>query len=340
MGGTAQSTGDYEIERSTRASRMGRWGAAAALLALATLPWWGKSEWMGLAIEFICFLVLAQMWNLLAGYAGLMSIGQQAFLGLGGYGLLVLANHAGVNPFLSVLLGGVIAGALAWPTSWLVFRLHGGYFAIGTWAVAEIYRLVISNIAMLGGGSGQSLTVMGQYARETRELAAYFLALAIASASFAGVYLLLRSKLGLALTAIRDSEVASESQGINVRQAKLWVYIVSAFGCGLVGGLYYLNQLNIGPYSAFSVNWTAFIIFIVVIGGIGTIEGPIFGTILFFILRELLADYGAYYLILRGVVAVAVMLKAPTGIWGALGARYDWHFFPVQRRIRWTEKTE
>lgn len=293
---------------------------------------------MGLAIEFICFLVLAQMWNLLAGYAGLMSIGQQAFLGLGGYGLLVCANHAGINPFVSVLLGGAVAAAFAWPTSKVVFRLQGGYFAIGTWAVAEIYRLVISNISLLGGGSGQSLTVMGQYERETRELAAYFLALAIAAGGIAGVYLLLRSKLGLALTAIRDSEVASESQGINVRQAKLWVYVVAAFGCGLVGALYYMNQLNIGPDSAFNVNWTAFIIFIVVIGGIGTIEGPIVGTILFFLLREFLADFGAYYLILLGLLAVAIMLKAPRGIWGWLAAKYDLRFFPVQRRIKWASE--
>jgi branched-chain amino acid transport system permease protein len=326
----------HQIERSTRASRVGAWVAVLLVAVLVALPWWGRDEWMGLAIEFICFLVLAQMWNLLAGYAGLMSIGQQAFLGLGGYGLLILANHAGINPYLSVLLGGAIAAAIAWPTSKVVFRLHGGYFAIGTWAVAEIYRLVISNVSVLGGGSGQSLTVMGQYARETRELAAYFLALAIAVGSIAGVYLLLRSKIGLALTAIRDSETASESQGVNVRQVKLWVYVASAFGCGLVGALYYMNQLSIGPDSAFSVSWTAFIIFIVVIGGIGTIEGPIIGTVLFFVLREFLADYGTYYLILLGLLAVVIMLRAPKGIWGWLAAKYDVRFFPVQRRIDWT----
>jgi branched-chain amino acid transport system permease protein len=293
---------------------------------------------MGLAIEFICFLVLAQMWNLLAGYAGLMSIGQQAFIGLGGYGLLVAANHAGINPFVAVLIGGIVAAAFAWPASKLVFRLQGGYFAIGTWVVADVCRLVISNVSVLGGGSGQSLTVMGQYARETRELVAYFLALAIAFAAFAGTYVLLRSKLGLALTAIRDSEVASEAQGVNVRQAKLWVYLIAAFGCGLVGALYYMNQLNIGPDSAFNVSWTAFVIFIVVIGGIGTLEGPIIGTILFFVLREFLADYGAYYLILLGVLAVAVMLRAPQGIWGWVAGKYDLRFFPVQRRIQWLKR--
>jgi branched-chain amino acid transport system permease protein len=148
------------------------------------------------------------------------------------------------------------------------------------------------------------------------------------------MYWLLRSRLGLALTAIRDSEVAAESQGVNVRGVKFGVYVLSAGGCGLVGALYYLNALRIAPNAAFDVGWTAAIIFIVVIGGIGTLEGPIVGTLVYFLLRELLADYGSWYLIALGTLAVVVMMRSPKGIWGLVQAKFDLSFFPVQRRVR------
>jgi branched-chain amino acid transport system permease protein len=289
---------------------------------------------MRLLVEFFCFLVMAQMWNLLAGYGGLVSIGQQAYLGLGGYALFALANHAGLNPFLCVPLAGFVAALIAWPTAKLVFRLRGGYFAIGTWAVAEVFRLLLANVATFGGGSGQSLRAMAAIPRETREPAAYLMALAAAVAAIAVVYLLLRSRHGLALTAIRDSEVASASQGIDVAFTKFWVYIVSAAGFGVVGALYYMNILRISPNAAFDVNWTAYVIFIVVIGGIGTIEGPIVGTLLFFLLRETLAQFGAWYLIALGLIAVVVMLYFPGGLWGAVSKKFDLHLFPVRRWLR------
>ncbi len=162
----------------------------------------------------------------------------------------------------------------------------------------------------------------------------YWIALAITVAAVVLTYWLLRSRLGLALTAIRDSEAASESQGINVRRVKFLVYVLAAFGCGLVGALYYVNALRIQPDAAFSIGWTASIIFIVVIGGIGTIEGPIVGTILYFVLRETLSQYGSWYLIGLGLIAVVVMVKWPRGIWGGVQERFDLRFFPVQRRVR------
>ena len=325
--------GSYTVERVTRASRVGAVVALIAIGALASLPYWGESSTMRLIVEFICYLVLAQMWNLLAGYGGLISIGQQAFLGIGGYALFALANQYGVNPFVSIFLGGVIAALIAIPTSAVVFRLRAGYFAVGTWVVAEVYRLLVANTSALGGGSGQSLRAMLQYSKSTRESVTYWIALAIAVGSVGLIYWLLRSRFGLALTAMRDSEAASESQGINVRAYKFLVYVLAAFGCGLVGELYYINALRIAPDAAFSIGWTASIIFIVVIGGIGTLEGPIIGTILFFLLRELLADYGSWYMIGLGLVAVIVMVKWPRGIWGYVAQQLDLRFFPVQRRI-------
>jgi len=328
----------YAVERVTLASRIGLAIAVIGMGVLVTLPWWGESSTMRLIVEFICYLVLAQMWNLLAGYGGLISIGQQAFFGIGGYALFLLANTFGVNPFVSIFFGGLIAAALAVPTSLVVFRLQGGYFAVGTWVVAEVYRLLIMNAPKLGGGSGQSLRAMLQFSKSTRESVTYWIALGIAVGSVALIYWLLRSRFGLALTAIRDSEAASESQGVNVRRYKLLVYVLAAFGCGLVGALYYINALRIAPDAAFSIGWTASIIFIVVIGGIGTIEGPIIGTVLYFLLREFLADYGSWYLIGLGLVAVVVMVKWPRGIWGYVQQRFDLRFFPVQRRVRFLEQ--
>jgi branched-chain amino acid transport system permease protein len=328
---------DYLIERVTLASRIGLVLAIVAIAALTSLPWWGESSTMRLVVEFICYLVLAQMWNLLAGYGGLISIGQQAFFGIGGYSLFLLANSAGINPFVSILLGGLIAAAFAVPTSAVVFRLQGGYFAVGTWVVAEVYRLLVMNAPVLGGGSGQSLRAMLQFSKSTRESVTYWIALAIAVGGVGLIYWLLRSRFGLALTAIRDSEAASESQGVAVRRYKFFVYVLAAFGSGLVGALYYVNALRIAPDAAFSIGWTASIIFIVVIGGIGTIEGPIIGTIVFFLLRELLADYGSWYMIGLGLVAVVVMVKWPRGIWGFVQQKFDLRFFPVQRRVRFIE---
>ena len=200
--------------------------------------------------------------------------------------------------------------------------------------VAEVYRLLIANASRLGGGSGKSLAAIREFSKATRESTTYWIALAVTVGAIAFVYLLLRSRHGLALTAIRDSERAAESQGIDVAGTKLWVYIASAAGCGLAGALYFLNIVRISPDAAFNVGWTANIIFIVVIGGIGTIEGPILGTIVFFLLRWALADYGTWYLIVLGAVAVVVMVKFPQGLWGFVQQRFDLRFFPVQRRVR------
>ena len=321
------------IERTTRASRAGLVVAALALPALVTLPRWGDPSTMRILVEFIALLVLAQMWNLLAGYAGLVSIGQQAYVGLGGYALVVLADDLGVNPFAAVPLAGLVAAVLALPTAALVFRFQGGYFAVGTWAIAEVYRLLIANTTALGRGSGRTLKAVFPLARESREITTYLLALAIGVAALAAVYAFLRSRYGLGLMAIRDSEPGSEALGIDVFRTKLGVYLGVAFGTGTTGALLYLNLLRISPDAAFSINWTAYTIFIVVIGGIGSMEGPLIGTALFFVTRELLSDFGAWYMILLGALAVGVMAVYPRGLWGLVADRWDVRFFPVQRRV-------
>ena len=322
------------VERTTPASRAGAAGAVLLVASLIALPWTRDAGLMRMIVEFVALLVLAQMWNLLAGYAGLVSIGQQAYVGLGGYALMVLADDLGVNPFLAVPLAGLVAAAFALPTAALVFRFQGGYFAVGTWAVAEVYRLLIANTSALGRGSGRTLRAVFPLAREARELATYALAVALGVAALVAVYLYLRSRLGLGLMAVRDSEPASQSLGVDVFSTKLAVYLVAAFGTGTTGALIYLNVLRISPDAAFSINWTAYTIFIVVIGGLGTLEGPIVGTVVFFVLRELLADYGSWYMILLGTLAVGAMMRYPQGLWGLVTERWDVRFFPVQRRVR------
>jgi branched-chain amino acid transport system permease protein len=283
-------------------------------------------------------VALASLWNLLAGYAGLVSVGQQAFVGLGGYMLFALTILADVPPLWAIPLAGLVGAAASVPVAALVFRLRGHYFAIGTWVVAEVFRLLASQVSALGGGSGTSLpaTIVVAIAetRAMREFVVYWIALALAAAIIGLILLLLRSRYGLALTAIRDNELAARSNGVDVTRVKLVIYVFTACGTAMVGALIFLQKLRISPDAAFSVNdWTAFVIFITVIGGIGRIEGPIIGTIVFFALRQTLADQGPVYLLMLGAVAIVVMLKAPKGIWGVIVAKLDWQIFPLQRRV-------
>ena len=189
-----------------------------------------------------------------------------------------------------------------------------------------------------GGGSGASLTALANIPKATREMATYWLALAAIVFAVGLVYGLLRSRFGLALTSIRDSEVAAESQGINVKATKLVVYLLASFGAGLAGALYYLSNLRISPDVAFGVNWTAFTIFIVLIGGIGTIEGPILGALIFWFLNKFFSEYGSWYLIGLGLMAIVIVIKLRLGLWGTLSRKFDLHLFPVQRRLRIREE--
>ncbi|MDO9198803.1 branched-chain amino acid ABC transporter permease [Rhodoferax sp.] len=329
------------VERSTRASQAGLVLALLVLLAAISAPWWAERSSQRLLTEILYTLALAQMWNLLAGYGGLLSVGQQGFVGLGGYCLVVLGLQFGLNPFLIVPLAGVVTALVAIPTAAVLFRLRGAYFAVGTWVVAEVFRLIVANTASVGGGSGTSITqtVTGIPAW-WRESTTLWLAIALGGGATLAVYWLLRSRHGLALTAVRDSEPAAESLGVSVARMKWFVYIAAAAGCGMVGALIFITKLRIAPEAAFSMDWTAAMFFVVIIGGIGTIEGPIVGTLIYFVLRQFLSDYGSWYMIVLGCVAVAFMLWIPRGVWGLMSSRFDLHFFPVQRRVRFASTQE
>jgi branched-chain amino acid transport system permease protein len=305
---------------------------------LAAAPWWGGRDDLQLLSEIYAYVALASLWNLLAGYAGLVSVGQQAYVGLGAYSLFALAILFGVSPLWAIPLAGLIAAVLSIPVALLVFRLRGHYFAIGTWIVAEVFRLTASQISALGGGSGTSLPAVVVIAiaptRQLRDFTMYWIALLLAAAVLALIVLLLRSRYGLALKAMRDAELAASCSGVDVYRTKFLVYVVTALATAMLGALIFLQKLRISPDAAFSVNdWTAFVIFITVIGGIGRIEGPIVGTLVFFALRQTLADLGTIYLMMLGLVAIVIMLAAPKGIWGMIVERFGWQLFPLERTV-------
>lgn len=332
------------VEHSTRSSRIGMAVIALALLVLAVAPYWGDRQTLRLLAEIFTFVALASLWNLLAGYAGLVSVGQQAFVGLGGYLLFALALMWDVHPIVAILVAGPVGALVAIPVAALIFRLRGAYFAIGTWVVAEVFRLLASQLSVLGGGSGISLPasviISMAPSRQAREFLIYWLALGLTVIVLAAIVALLRSRHGLALTAIRDNEQAAQSNGIDVTRVKLIVYVLTAFGTAMIGALIFLMKLRISPDTAFSVNdWTAFVIFITVIGGIGRVEGPIIGTIIFFALRQTMADLGSLYLLMMGAVAIAVMLWSPKGLWGLIAERLGWQALPLQRHLVLPPKT-
>lgn len=314
--------------------RIGLGLAVISLVLLVSVPFWGSGGLKRTIIEFLYFLALAQVWNFMAGYAGMFSIGQQAWVGVGAYALIVLAEDLGLNPFWAVPLAGLIAAALAWPTSWLLFRLKGAYFAVASWVIAETIRLAVNaDMSWLGGGRGRSLTSMGQFDRGLRETVTYLLVLGVTIGAIMAMVWLLRSRTGLGLMAMRDHAPGADGVGVSLTRTRRIVYLAASGLAGTVGALIFMTALNVRPEAAFSMNWVAYPIFIVIIGGIGTIEGPILGALVFFFLREQLEDYEAWSLLAFGLIAIAMMLFAPKGIWGTIQSRWDIELFPIRRRL-------
>ena len=328
----------YRVIHWDRSSQIGMVVVSATLAALAAAPYWGDRSTLRTLTEVFSYVALASLWNLLAGYAGLVSIGQQAFVGLGGYTLFLSALWLGLNPLLGVPIAAVLAGLFAIPVALLLFRLRGAYFTIGCWVVADVLQQVFLQIDAVGGGSGISLpaSIVKSIAatRDGREFLIYWTILAIMTFIVGVIVMLLRSRWGLALQAIRDNEVAAKSNGVDVDRARLVVFVLAAACTAMVGAMIFLQRLTITPVSGFSINdWTVNVIFITVIGGIGRIEGPIVGTIVYMLLRGFLSDLGSVYLIILGVIGILIMLRAPKGLWGYVAERFGWQAFPLARRL-------
>ena len=331
--GKAPSIPAFRVARSTRVHLYVLIVCLIVVAGLASVPLWAQVGTSRTLVTLFGLVALAQMWNLLGGFAGLISVGQQAYIGIGAYGVWLLADELHVHPFVAVIGAAALAALIALPIAPLLFRLRGGYFAIGTWVFAEIMRIIVSNIQATGGGSGTTIIAAARIPFATRIPVTYWIGLSVAVGSVLIVYFLLRSKVGLGLTAIRDNDLAAQSSGVNVFRSKLIVFVIAAFGCGAMGAVVALNLLFIQPSASFNINWTAFAIFIVVIGGFGSIEGPLIGAVIFFALQQTLSQHGQTYMLLLGGIAVAMATLAPRGIWGWVVARWDLHLFPVRRGL-------
>lgn len=277
-------------------------------------------------------VILAVTWNALAGYSGLVSVGQQGFFGVGAYSVLMLTDH-GLNAYLAVPVAGVVCALLAWPTSLLAFRLRAGQFAIGMWVIAEVFRLVVSRISSLGAGTGRSLTTTNGLDPALRQAVTYWTALAMTVLVVGAVFLLLRSRVGIRLQAIRDDETAAASLGVRVTREKRLVFALSSGGCGVAGAVTLTNTLTAQPDNMFGVQWAALMIFMVVIGGLGTFEGPILGALILFAVQQTFDQYGNWYVVGLGLFAVAVTLGLPRGIWGELQHRRGRTTTPVGYQV-------
>jgi len=318
------------------ATRTNCWLLAVGIVVLIVLglfPLFGGTAWSYRLVDFFTLLALAQFWNLMLGYGGMITVGQQGFIGIGAYCLWLFADILHINPFLSVIFAAVGGAIIALPTAALVFRLRGGYLAIGTWVIAETMRLIVANIKSAGGAGGVGIKTVATLDTGLRVAATYWWALALALIATAGPYLVLRSRTGLAFKSMRDNDLAAESCGVNLWRMKLLTFLIAGAGSAAAGAIVALNLLRVQPGAAFSIQWMAYIIFIVVIGGVGVMEGPIVGTIIYFALRETVAKYGEWYFIILGLVAIVAVIWSPEGIYGYVYRKARFLVFPLQRNL-------
>jgi branched-chain amino acid transport system permease protein len=326
------------VRRWTRLSRFSLVGVLGGQMALAMAPLVLDAGTVDRLTTLFIYGILALMWNALAGYAGLVSVGHQAFFGLGAYAAVRLAD-AGVGPYPALLLGAAAVALLSVPISSFMLRLRGGEFAIGMWVLAALSHLLVNLDDLIQGETGTSLIALQQYDGEQRRLITYWLALATMAGLFWCVFGLLRSRVGAALQAIRDSAEAAESVGVRVHETKRLIFVLSAFGCAAAGALWLATAVTFQPKAYFSVQWTAYMLFMVLVGGIGTFEGPIIGAIVFFTVETLFGAAGVAYLIGLGLAAVVFALLVPRGIWGEVERRFGIQLLPVGYRLAGSQES-
>jgi branched-chain amino acid transport system permease protein len=329
MTAVTQASGtSVEIGRWTRTSLISTAVLVVGIGLLAIVPLTLNDNAVEQFTSLLIFVILAGMWNALAGYGGMVSVGQQGFIGLGAYGTILLTQH-GVPPYLAMVLSALGSAVLALPISILVLRLRGGQFAIGTWVVAATLALLVTLDHGLGGGTGVSLRTLNVYSPTQRGADTYWLTLGFTVLVLGSSLLLLRSRHGASLQAIRDDEEAAAASGVRVLPLKLALFVLAAFGCGAAGALILANTLFIQPQSIFGVQWTAYMIFMVLVGGLGTFEGPIIGAVIFFAIQYKFADQGAWYLIGLGATAIFFALALPRGLWSLVQERLSVQLLPV-----------
>ncbi|MCX7279858.1 MAG: branched-chain amino acid ABC transporter permease [Burkholderiales bacterium] len=303
---------------------------AQALLVLA--PHFLSASLVESLTTLFIYGILALMWNALAGYAGLLSVGHQAFFGLGAYATVRLAD-LGMSAYPAMFAGALIVAVISVPLSFFMLRLKEGEFAIGMWVMASLTHLLVNLDTLVQGETGTSLIALQQFGADTRRAYTYWAALAMMASLGWLVFWMLRGKVGIAAQAIRDNEEAATSIGVDVKFTKRLIFILSAFGVAAAGALWLATAITFQPKTYFSVQWSAYMIFMVLVGGIGTYEGPILGAILFFAVESIFGGQGVTYLIGLGLVAVLFALLLPRGIWGAVEKRFSIRLLPVGYRV-------
>jgi branched-chain amino acid transport system permease protein len=321
-----------KIERWTPASivSLGIVACLVAVLALGPLLF-GANAIDKLTTLFI-YVMLAVTWNALAGYGGLVSVGQQAFFGLGAFFAVRLAD-LGVSVFPALIIAAIITGLVALPISFLMLRLREGEFAIGMWVVAEVAHMLVNLDKLVNGETGTSLVALNAYEAGERHALVYWLALASMLATAGALFALLRSRAGASIQAIRDNEEAAASLGVRVLATKRLIFTLAALGAGMAGALWLASFLTFQPKTYFSVQWTAYMIFMVLVGGLGTFEGPILGAVVFFLIEAMFGAAGVWYLVGLGASALLFSLFLPRGLWGLVQDRFALQLLPVGYRL-------
>lgn len=320
------------VHRWTRSSRTAAWVSAIVFLGLAVLPGVLGAGAVDRLTTLFIYVIMAAMWNALAGYGGLVSVGQQVFFGLGAYFTVRLAE-ADIDPFLAMALASLMVAIVSYPLSLVMLRLKGGEFAIGMWVVSALTHLLVNLDGLIQGETGRSLISLNTYDAGARRDIIYWLALVAMAGLLVGLFTLLRSRIGAAIQAIRDNEDAAASLGIDVVRTKRLIFVLAAFGIGVAGALWLASATSFQPKTYFSVQWTAYMIFMVLVGGIGRFEGAILGAVIFFVIETWFGALGVWYLIGLGTVALLFSLLLPRGLWGEIETRFGISLMPVGYRL-------
>jgi len=282
---------------------------------------------MRIAFNVALYSVFAMMWNLMCGYAGLLSLGQQMFIGVSGYATAVVCTSYGMPFVLALVVSGAISAVLALFLSVLLLRMRGLYFAIATWVVSEMIKILFKGWGLVNfsGGMTVSVTPYPTYGQQ------FLIMLSLAVCAFLLVYAVLNSRIGLGLTAMKDDLDAAEGLGVSIFKNKTFCFTVCGIITGMGGSIAYLNRLSIFPDGAFSINWTIAIVFSVIIGGIATATGPFVGAAVYVALFNILARYAGYSNVILGIIAIVVILVAPKGIVGTLQDKFNFELFSSRR---------
>jgi len=294
-------------------------GLAVVLVALALYPMQATGYGVRTMLQLFMWIALAQSWNLISGLTGYVSFGHVAFFGMGAYSAGILIGKLGWAWPVACLAGGVMAMVLALVIGWPCLRLKGPYFAIAMLGLNEVLRVIVSYYeGLTGGGNGLSLPTLHA------SVPIYYAMGLVAIAVTALTYLVITSRFGLRLMTIREDEVAAEAMGIDTFRHKLYAFLLSAVGPGIVGGLAARDQGYIEPLSVFPLITTITMIVMALFGGKGTIWGPVLGAVVLFTFQELVwARFIYLHQLLFGAIIVAVVLMMPRGILGVLQQKYN-----------------